>query len=80
MFLVVLIYYPKSQVAVRRGLAILYLKSLQVATVFSHHGSREELDRCDHNFSESHQFNDVCTVFETVSEYIGFISLCSWLV
>ena len=38
MFLEVLIYYHKSQVAVRRGLSILYVKSLQVATVFSCHG------------------------------------------
>ena len=40
MFLVVLIYYHKSQVAVRRGLSIiiLYVKSLQVATVFNCHG------------------------------------------
>ena len=37
MFLVVLIYYHKSQVAVRRGLSILYVKSLPVATVFSCH-------------------------------------------
>ena len=45
MFLVVLIYYHKSQVAVRRGLSIiiLYVKSLQVATVFNCHGKYKRI-------------------------------------
>ena len=39
-----------------------------------------EKNWCDHNFSESHQFGDVCTVFEAVSKYIRFISFCFWFV
>ena len=41
-----------------------------------------EKNWCDHSFSESHQFGDVCTVFSSVavSEYIGFISLSFWFV